>query len=85
MSRLCHVIYPLSRRAVALARRNFKNLLDAAQAGIPSSVARERQQLAVVEAGHLREILQRAQPSRAQASPEADGWSITLPGLPDRR
>lgn len=76
------VMSALHYDTVALARQNFKDLLDAAQAGIPSAVTRDRHQLAVVDGEQLREVLQRAQPSRAQASPEAEGWSITLPGLP---
>lgn len=66
----------------AEGRLNFKHLLDAAQAGVPSAVTREQHQLAVVDGEQLRQVLQRAQPARAQAAPDADGWSITLPGLP---
>jgi predicted RNase H-like HicB family nuclease len=66
----------------AEGRRHFKNLLDAAEEGIPASVQRESRQSAVVDADRLRHALTRLRPSHAQVVAEAGGWSVFIPGLP---
>lgn len=64
------------------ARKNLKNLLDAAQSGRVATVRRESATAAVLDAARLRHFLTSAVPSRAQVVQEAGGWSIFIPGLP---
>lgn len=67
---------------VTEGRRHFKELLDAAEAGIPSTVQREGLRAAVVDAERLRSFLAAQRPARAEVVAEGGGWSIMLPGLP---
>jgi len=64
------------------ARSNFKDLLDAAEQGRVATVRRESATSAVVDADRMRHFLTSVIPSRAQVVPEADGWSVIIPGLP---
>lgn len=64
------------------ARSNFKELLDAAEQGRVATVRRESATSAVVDAGRMRHFLASVIPSRAQVVPEAEGWSVIIPGLP---
>jgi hypothetical protein len=64
------------------ARSNFKDLLDAAAQGRVATVRRESTTSAVVDADRMRHFLTSVIPSRAQVAPEAEGWSVTIPGLP---
>ncbi|MDA0566134.1 prevent-host-death protein [Streptomonospora sp. S1-112] len=57
-------------------------LLAAAERGLAATVRRDGFLAAVVDAARLRHCLAAATPSRAEAVPEADGWSIFIPGLP---
>ncbi|MGP3910121.1 prevent-host-death protein [Nonomuraea sp. 10N515B] len=64
------------------ARAHLKALLDAAERGRVATVRRESSTTALVDVDRLRRYLAAVTPSRAQAVPEADGWSIFIPGLP---
>lgn len=64
------------------AREHFKELLDAADEGRPATVTRDTRRVAAVDADRLVHFLIRLHPSRAQAVPDGDGWSIVLPGVP---
>lgn len=64
------------------ARKHIKDLVDAAEDGRPASVRRDARRAAVVDADRLRHMLGLLRPSNAEAVPEANGWSIFLPGLP---
>jgi predicted RNase H-like HicB family nuclease len=66
---------------IAAARANFKSLVDAAVAGIPSHLRRDSQDIALVDVERLRHFLGRiATPAEVVA--EAGGWSIFIPGVP---
>ncbi|RJQ91211.1 type II toxin-antitoxin system HicB family antitoxin [Amycolatopsis panacis] len=67
---------------MAEARTHFKDLLDAAEAGIPKTVQREQLRAVMVDAERLRYFLTAMRPSKAQVVAEAGGWSVLLPGLP---
>jgi len=64
------------------ARNNLKHLLDAAESGQVATVRREATTAAVLDAARLRHFLALVVPQRAQAVPEAGGWSVFIPGLP---
>lgn len=64
------------------ARAHLKDLLDAAEKGRVATVRRESARTAVVDVERLRHFLMLLVPSRAQVVPEADGWSVFIPGLP---
>jgi predicted RNase H-like HicB family nuclease len=64
------------------ARVHFKDLLDAAERGRVATVRRDSTTAAIVDAARLRHFLASIVPSRAQVVPEADGWSVFIPGLP---
>ena len=67
---------------VTEARAHFSALIDAAEAGVPATVRRDRRRAAVVDADRLRHFLVSVRPARAEVVPEGGGWSIVLPGLP---
>lgn len=64
------------------ARAHLKHLLDAAERGRVATVRRDSASAAVLDATRLRHFLATVVPSRAQVVPEADGWSVFIPGLP---
>lgn len=64
------------------ARAHLKDLLDAAEKGRVATVRRDSTTAAVVDVKRLRHFLASIVPSRAQVVPEADGWSVFMPGLP---
>lgn len=64
------------------ARTHLKALLDAAERGRVATVRRESARAAVVDVERLRHYLATVTPSRAQVVPEAEGWSVFIPGLP---
>jgi predicted RNase H-like HicB family nuclease len=64
------------------ARAHFKDLLDAAKRGRVATVNRDAAQAAVVDGERLRAFLAALMPSQAEVVPEADGWSVMLPGVP---
>jgi hypothetical protein len=65
--------------SVAEGRAHLKELLDAAAAGVPAALNRDRHQFAVVDAVRLRRFLATLSPS-AEVVAEADGWSVFIPG-----
>jgi len=71
-------VVPLS---TSEARVHFKDLLDRADAGRPALVSRAGQTTAFVDAYRLRYMLSTLMPEPHMV-PEADGWSIFIPGLP---
>ena len=63
------------------ARSHLKDLLDAAERGVPATVSREGTVAAVVDAERLRLELSRiSRPAETVA--EADGWSVFISGVP---
>lgn len=64
------------------ARTHLKDLLDAAERGRLATVRRDSSTTAVIDVARLRHFLAAVIPSRAQAVPEAGGWSVFVPGLP---
>lgn len=64
------------------ARMHFKELLDAAERGLPVTVRRESSTATVVDASRMLRVLRAAFPSRAQAIAEGNGWSIFISGMP---
>jgi predicted RNase H-like HicB family nuclease len=64
------------------ARSHLKALLDAAERGRVATIRRGSASLALVDVGRLRHLLATVAPSRAQVVPEAEGWSVFIPGLP---
>lgn len=64
------------------ARAHLKTLLDAAERGRVATVRRESARAAVVNLDRLRRYLATVTSSHAQVVPEADGWSVFIPGLP---
>jgi predicted RNase H-like HicB family nuclease len=64
------------------ARAHLKDLLDAAERGRLATVRRNSSTTAVVDVERLRHFLAALSPARAQVVPEADGWSIFIPGVP---
>jgi hypothetical protein len=64
------------------ARAHLKDLLDAAEKGRVATVRRESARTAVVDVERLRHFLALLVPLRAQVVPEAEGWSVFIPGLP---
>ena len=72
----------LHYNTVSEARAHFSALIDAAEAGVPATVRRDRRRAAVVDADRLRHFLVNVRPARAEVIAEGGGWSILLPGLP---
>jgi predicted RNase H-like HicB family nuclease len=67
---------------VTEARAHFSTLIDAAEAGVPATVRRDRRRAAVVDADRLQHFLVDVYPARAEVVAEGGGWSVLLPGLP---
>lgn len=65
-----------------VARTNLRDLLDTAHTGRVTTVDRERERFAVVDADVLRAQLAALRPSGAVVAAEGGGWSAFLPGLP---
>ena len=64
------------------ARSNLRDLLDTAHSGRVTTVDRDRERFAVVDAGLLRAQLAALRPSGAVVVAEGGGWAAFLPGLP---
>ncbi|APU19742.1 prevent-host-death protein [Actinoalloteichus sp. GBA129-24] len=64
------------------ARTHLKKLLDAAEEGRVATVRRDSVMTALVDVERLRRFLASTVPSDAQVVPEADSWSVFIPGLP---
>lgn len=64
------------------ARARLRDLLDSAHSGRVTTMARDRERFAVVDATILREQLSKVRPSNAAVAAEGGGWSAYLPGVP---
>ncbi|MGH3925192.1 MAG: prevent-host-death protein [Pseudonocardiaceae bacterium] len=64
------------------ASAHLKDLLDAAEKGRVATVRRDSARTAVVDVERLRHFLALLVPLRAQVVPEAQGWSVFIPGIP---
>jgi NAD(P)H-hydrate repair Nnr-like enzyme with NAD(P)H-hydrate dehydratase domain len=64
------------------ARTNLRDLLDTAHTGRVTTVDRDRERFAVVDADVLRAQLAELRPSGAVVTAEGGGWSAFLPGVP---
>lgn len=64
------------------ARSNLRDLFDTAHSGRVTTVIRDRERFAVVDAGLLRAHLAALRPSGAVVVAEGGGWAAFLPGLP---
>jgi len=64
------------------ARAQLRDLLDTAHTGRVTTVDRDREKFAVVDAGLLRSQLAALRPSGAVVAAEGGGWSAFLPGTP---
>ena len=64
------------------ARVNFRDLLDTAHTGRVTTVERDRERFAVVDADVLRAQLAALRPAGAVVAAEGGGWSAFLPGVP---
>jgi predicted RNase H-like HicB family nuclease len=67
---------------VTEARAHFSTLIDAAEAGVPATVRRDKRRAAVVDADRLLDFLVNVHPARAEVVAEGGGWSVLLQGLP---
>lgn len=72
----------LHYHTVSEARAHFSALIDAAEAGVPATVRRDKRRAAVVDADRLRHFLVSVYPARAEVFAEGGGWSVLLRGLP---
>lgn len=64
------------------ARSNLRDLFDTAHSGRVTTVDRDRERFAVVDADLLRAHLAKLRPSGAVVVAEGGGWAAFLPGLP---
>lgn len=64
------------------ARSQLRLVLDSASSGRVTTVQRDKQRFAVVDAAQLVTRLMRLRPARAVVVAEGGGWAALLPGLP---
>ena len=64
------------------ARRQLRDVLDAARSGVVTTVARDDERYVVVSATQLREDLASLRPANAAVVSEGGGWAVILPGVP---
>jgi len=64
------------------ARTHLRSVLDSARAGRVTTVQRDEERFAVVDAGRLVTTLMRLRPANAVVVAEGGGWSAVAPGLP---
>ncbi|SOC53724.1 prevent-host-death protein [Ornithinimicrobium cerasi] len=62
------------------ARTHLKDLLDAAEEGLPASVVRDGARSVLVDAARLAAVLRRSRPADAQVVNENGYWAAMLPG-----
>ena len=67
---------------VTEARAHFSALIDAAEAGVPATVQRDKRRGARGDAHRVPQFMVNESPPGAEVVAEAGGWSIMLPGLP---
>lgn len=63
-------------------RKNLRSVLDSAHAGRVTTVQRDAERFAVVDADRLVRTLMRLRPAGATVIAEGGGWAAILPGLP---
>jgi predicted RNase H-like HicB family nuclease len=63
-------------------RKNLRSVLDDAHAGRVTTVQRDAERFAIVDADRLVTTLMRLRPADATVAAEGGGWSAVLPGLP---
>lgn len=75
---------PLTRHFATYtsARNNFRAVLDAASAGVVTTVVRDGDRFVVLPAEQFREQLAALRPANAKVVSEGDGWAVIIPGLP---
>jgi hypothetical protein len=64
------------------ARKHLPRVLDAARAGLVTTVTRDQETFVVISAGTLGEELRRLLPAKAVVVAEGGGWAAFLPGVP---
>ncbi len=64
------------------ARNRLRAVLDAAQAGLVTTVTRDEERFVVQSADARGAELRRLLPSRTVAVPEGGGWAAFVPGVP---
>ena len=64
------------------ARTQFRAVLDAASAGLVTTLCRDDDRFVVVPAEQLRAQLADLRPAQAEVVQEGGGWAVILPGLP---
>ena len=65
-----------------VARSNLRGVLDAARAGLVTTLIRDTERYVVLDADVLRQQLHQLLPSSAVVVAEGAGWSAFLPGVP---
>ncbi len=63
-------------------RAKLKQLLDAAERGVPATLRRDSERVAVVDAERYLAFLREVITDRPEVVPEGGGWSVFIPGLP---
>lgn len=69
-------------RSAREAREHFKDLLDAANEGRPTTVDRDGRRVAAVDVDRLLHFLTSVHNANVTAVQENDGWTLFMPGLP---
>ena len=69
-------------RSVREGREHFKEMLDSASAGVPTTVRRGDSLFAAVDADRMVGYLMAVRPAGVDAVAEDGGWSLFMPGLP---
>ena len=64
------------------ARRQLRDVLDAARSGVVTTVDRDDERYVVVSAARQREDLAALRPANAAVVSEGGGWAVILPGVP---
>lgn len=67
---------------VSRAREHFKSVLDAADAGVPTTIVRANRRIAVVDAARLRSALAQGSSADVQLVHEEGEWAAFIPGTP---
>jgi predicted RNase H-like HicB family nuclease len=63
-------------------RKNLRSVLDSAHTGRVTTVQRDAERFAVVDADRLVRTLMRLRPAGATVIAEGGGWAAIMPGLP---
>lgn len=64
------------------ARKQLKQLIDAADRGVPAALRRDDDRVALVDVERYLAFLRDHVQDRAEVVPEAGGWSVFIPGTP---